>query len=414
MLNITNDIYPVGVLNPNMRIFDIVMRTEYGTSYNSYIITGGNGGKIALIDGCHERFTEAFIKNIRTVTDIKNINYVIVNHCEPDHTGALREIVNLAPNVEFYCTAAGKIFLSNIIKTPLKIHVVTDGEIINLGDKTLQFIIAPFLHWPDSMFTYCKERKTVFTCDFLGCHYCEPQIFDDKISYVEHYKKAVTNYYDAIFSPFSPYVKQGIEKIKKLDVQYACTSHGPVLAKGTLYDYVLNYYWKRCTEENKKLFIPVIYASAYGYTTKIAKALQEGILSVDDNIICTLFDVNEHELCELTNIVNNAQYFCIGSPTLNKNAVHPIWDVINGIDAINSKNKIAIVFGSFGWSGEAQKNIETALTALQIKIFSSKLHYRFLPTHQELEEAKNIGKSFAAEILKNNNINKEKHFSISL
>jgi flavorubredoxin len=127
-----------------MRIFDIVMRTEYGTSYNSYIVKGSN--KIALIDGCHETFTDAYIKNIEEIVPLKNINYLVVNHCEPDHTGAFRKILKLIPQVQIYCTAASKIFLSEITQLPLNIHVVQNNELLDLGDKTLQFIIAPFLH----------------------------------------------------------------------------------------------------------------------------------------------------------------------------------------------------------------------------------------------------------------------------
>jgi flavorubredoxin len=171
MLKVTESIYSVGVLNPNMRIFDIVMKTEYGTSYNSYIV---KGKKIALIDACHERFLDQYVQNIEEVTPLDKIDYLIVNHCEPDHTGALRQLLKKIPNVQIFCTPAGKLFLSEITKLPLNIHIVKDHEVLDLGGKTLEFIIAPFLHWPDSMFTYAKEEKTVFTCDFLGTHYCEP------------------------------------------------------------------------------------------------------------------------------------------------------------------------------------------------------------------------------------------------
>jgi flavorubredoxin len=133
----------VGVLNPNMRIFDIVMRTEYGTSYNSYIV---KGEKIALIDGCHEKCTQQYIQNIQEVVPLNKIDYLVVNHCEPDHTGALRELINKIPNIDIYCSPSSSIFLKEIIKLPLKLHIVKDGDTLSLGNKTLQFINAPFLH----------------------------------------------------------------------------------------------------------------------------------------------------------------------------------------------------------------------------------------------------------------------------
>jgi flavorubredoxin len=143
MFKITQNIYSVGVLNPNMRIFDIVMRTAYGTSYNSYIV---KGDKIALIDGCHECFTEQYIKNIEEVVSLDKIDYLVVNHCEPDHTGALRHLLTKIPDIEIYCSPSSSIFLKEITKIPLKLHIVRDGDVLSLGNKTLQFINAPFLH----------------------------------------------------------------------------------------------------------------------------------------------------------------------------------------------------------------------------------------------------------------------------
>jgi flavorubredoxin len=143
MMEVSKGIYSVGILNPNMRIFDIVMRTEYGTSYNSFIV---KGEKIALIDGCHEKFVDQYITNIEKVTPLNKIDYLIVNHCEPDHTGALRQLLKRIPNIQIYCTPASKLFLTEITNMALNIHVVKDHELLDLGGKTLEFIIAPFLH----------------------------------------------------------------------------------------------------------------------------------------------------------------------------------------------------------------------------------------------------------------------------
>jgi flavorubredoxin len=143
MLQIKPGIYSVGVLNPNMRIFDIVMRTEYGTSYNSYLV---KDKQIALIDGCHENFVDQYLNNITEVTPLSTIDYLIVNHCEPDHTGALRQLLKKIPNVQIYCSPSSSIFLKEIVKLPLNIHIVRDGDHLSLGNKTLRFISAPFLH----------------------------------------------------------------------------------------------------------------------------------------------------------------------------------------------------------------------------------------------------------------------------
>jgi flavorubredoxin len=239
MFKVTKDIYSVGVLNPNMRIFDVVMRTEYGTSYNSYIV---KGDKVALIDGCHEKFTKGYIGNIEEVLPLNKIDYLIVNHCEPDHTGALIELIQKIPNIQIYCTAPSSIFLKEIIKLPLNCHIVKHGDTLSLGNKTLQFINAPFLHWPDSMFTYVKEDKTVFTCDFLGSHYCEPNMIDTNVTYVDAYKSSIKLYYDVIFSPFKQYANEGLDKLEPLNCEFICTSHGPILTKNGLYKHVFNQY----------------------------------------------------------------------------------------------------------------------------------------------------------------------------
>jgi flavorubredoxin len=345
MFHITKNIYSVGVLNPNMRIFDIIMRTEYGTSYNSFLV---KGDKIALIDGCHEHFTNLYLKNIEEVVPLNKIDYLIVNHCEPDHTGALQILLTKAPNIQIYCSPSSSIFLKEITKLPLNIHIVRDGDTLSLGNKQLQFINAPFLHWPDSMFTYVKEDKVVFTCDFLGAHYCEPSMMDNSITYSDAYKIAMKFYYDVIFSPFKEHVNNGLDKLSKLDCQYICTSHGPILTPNHLYKYVFDKYREWSKPAVKKVTIPIFFASAYGYTKKLAEIIQKGIQSVNSEIETNIYDVNNYDASLLNSLMNSATAFCIGSPTINKNAVPPITHLLNDIDAINTQGKLVLVFGSYG------------------------------------------------------------------
>ncbi|MDR2369510.1 MAG: FprA family A-type flavoprotein [Mycoplasmataceae bacterium] len=397
MFKITKDIYSVGVLNPNMRIFDIVMHTEYGTSYNSYIV---KGEKIALIDGCHENFVNSYISNIEEITPLNKIDYLIVNHCEPDHTGALRELISKIPNIAIYCSPSSSIFLKEIIKLPLKIHIVRDGDTLSLGNKTLTFINAPFLHWPDSMFTYVKEEKTVFTCDFLGSHYCEPSMIDTAIAYPQAYKSAMQLYYNAIFSPFKKYVNDGLDKLNKLECQFICTSHGPILTTQGLYKYVFDQYRKWSVLNKPVWSIPIIYASSYGYTKKIAEAIQTGIYAVNKDIKADIYDANAFDSATLNSLINQATAFCLGSPTLNKNAVPPITHLLADIDAINTKDKPVLIFGSYGWSGEAQNILTNMASTLQLKPYKNGVHVRFRPSPEELQAATNMAQEFASSIIK--------------
>ncbi len=190
---IKDGIWSVGALNPAMRVFDIVMTTEYGTSYNSYLVRGSH--KTALIDACHKSFFPQYLQNIQEVCPPEEIDYIVLNHNEPDHTGALAMLLEKTGPVTIYTTQAGSLYIKNITnRTDLDLHVVKEGEELDLGGKTLRFVPAPFLHWPDSMFTYLPEDKAVFTCDFLGAHYCEPYVYDHAMVYPGKYEEAFRGY----------------------------------------------------------------------------------------------------------------------------------------------------------------------------------------------------------------------------
>ena len=164
-VKITEGIYSVGIMNPNMRVFDIVMKTDSGTSYNSYLVRGSE--KTALIETCHESFFEEYLENIKEVCKFEEIDYIVMNHNEPDHSGSLAKLLELMPNAQLIASIAGANYLKNITnRCDLDIHKVKDGEVLDLGGLSLTFLSAPNLHWPDSMFTWVKEANTLFTCDF--------------------------------------------------------------------------------------------------------------------------------------------------------------------------------------------------------------------------------------------------------
>lgn len=395
VMKIKEGIYSVGVLNPGMRTFDVIMRTEYGTSYNAYLV---KGEKTALIETVHPRFYDEYIENIKSIVDPSTIDYVIMNHNEPDHSGSLANLLDAAPNIKVITSAAGAIYLKEITNKPdIDIKVVKDGETLDLGaGRVLKFINAPFLHWPDSMFTWLENDKIAFTCDFLGSHYCEPRMFDKFVAYPQHFREAFKNYYDAIFGPFKPYVLKGLEKLNALDADYVCTSHGPILEKGVFLETAKEKYaeWSR-PQESKEKYIPVIYCSAYGNTAKLAQTIAEGIKSVLPQCKLEIFDANEYPMKELVYKVNNSDAFAIGSPTINRNAVGPIWQLVSSIDAINSKGRPCAVFGSFGWSGEAVPMLTSQLKAMKVNVFEDGYRCRFVPSEDDLKGAFEYGKRFA-------------------
>lgn len=395
---ITDAISTVGILNPIMRIFDVVMRTDYGTTYNSYIVRGKD--KTALIETCHLTYFDQYLENIRAVCPPEEIDYIILNHCEPDHTGVMARLTELCPHAEILVSQAGSLYIRHITNNPdLPVRVVKDGETLDLGGHTLQFRMAPFLHWPDSMFTWCAEDKTLFSCDFFGSHYCEPHVFDTAIKYPAKYRDALKGYYDAIFGPFKPYVLKGIEKINDLDISFICTSHGPVLTKEGLIGDVIEQYrqWSQSVQKTGR-DIPVFFCSAYGNTSLLAEAIAAGIRETLPDARVTVYDINDHDMAYLQAQLNESDAFAIGSPTINSDAVPPVWHLLSGVDAINNKKKPALVFGSFGWSGEAIPGIIARLKGLRMAVFEDGYKINFVPVQADLDEATALGRRFAESL----------------
>ena len=395
---ITKGVYSVGAVNPNLRVFDIVMKTEYGTTYNAYLVKGTE--KTALIETCHARFFDIFVENIGEVCDLAQIDYIILNHNEPDHSGALARLVDLCPKAQVVASQAGSIYLKNITnRSDLKVTVVKDGEKLNLGGKTLTFLSAPFLHWPDSIFTWLEEDKILFSCDFLGAHYCEPYVLDTRVNHPEAYEAAFLGYYEAIFGPFKPYVLKGLEKIQDLDLEFVCPSHGPVLTRDCRIPYVKEMYakWSQPVK-NETPLIPVFYVTAYGNTGLVAEAIAKGIRSVLPQAQVETYDVIHHDFAKLQGLLAASDAFAVGSPTLNRDALPPIWDLLTHIDAVNCQKKPVLAFGSYGWSGEAVPYLVDRLGKLKMKVFGEGYKVCFVPSQKDLAEAEELGPQFARSL----------------
>lgn len=395
-----NGLYAVGIEDPGLRVFDIIMSTEYGTSYNSYLLRGGE--KTALIECCHPNYFDRYLENIREVCDPRDIDYLVLDHTEPDHTGSAARLLEQNPEMEIYCSQAASLYIKNITnRTDLRLHVVKDGETLDLGGRTLEFRMAPFLHWPDSIFTWLREDRVLFTCDFLGSHYCEPYVLDTAVSRPEAYEGAFRGYYDAIFGPFPSFVQKGLAKIAGLDAEMVCASHGPVLTKGCRLEYALEKYreWS-APRKNPVLTVPVFYCSAYGNTARLAEAICAGIRQAVPDACTRTYDIIRHPMGELAAMLNGCDGFAIGSPTLNRDAVQPVWDLLSRVDAVNSPKRPALIFGSYGWSGEAAANLKARLDGLKMALFEEPFRVVFVPTEEDLEKARQLGERFAASMKK--------------
>lgn len=334
-IQLREGVWSVGVLNPALRVFDIVMESRYGTSYNAYLVTGGE--KTALIEAVHKDYFEDLVSNIEEILPVEKLDYLIMNHTEPDHSGGVRALLDRCPNLTVLCSSSAKKFLTSIANEEFPCRVVKDGDTLDLGGKTLRFISAPLLHWPDSIFTWDEADKTLFTCDFLGCHFCEPSMRDTGIhpEYRRYYEAELLNYFNCIFGPFKPAVLDGLDKMPA-GVELVCTSHGPTLSQSI--GYVKDCYrqWAApAVRPDGKKTVGIIYCSAYGCTRALADAAAKALTA--DGMQVTTLDVVFAAPETVSALVNACDVVLFGTPTINRNAPEAIWNAVHGVDAINTR-----------------------------------------------------------------------------
>ncbi|MPQ43289.1 FAD-dependent oxidoreductase [Clostridium tarantellae] len=404
-LEIKNDIYWVGALDPNLRVFDIIMYTPYGTTYNSYVVKGNK--KIAVFETVKAHFFDEYIKKLESLgIDPRNIDYIVVDHTEPDHAGSVENLIKLAPKAKVVGSIQAINFLKDIVNDDFEYIIVEDGDTLNLGNKTLQFISAPFLHWPDSMYTYIPEDSTLITCDSFGSHYCSDKIFNDLISNENDYMDALKYYFDCIFGPYTSYMLKAIEKIENLNIDLVCPGHGPVLRDNPWK--IINIYKQWSTPVIPKITgdkkVTICYVSAYGYTAELANKIAEGIKS-KHNVEVKMYDVIHHNLDEILKDISESDGILFGSPTIVGELLVPIRNVLTNLNPIVHGGKYAAAFGSYGWSGEAVPRIESRLLELRMKLYGPGLKIRFKPSKKELEDALNFGSEFSDVMFGVKNIN---------
>jgi flavorubredoxin len=393
-LDVTDDVKWIGVLDRDLVTFDIVMETVYGTTYNSYFI---NADKKAIIETTKEVFKDEYLEKIQQVTDPSEIEFIILNHTEPDHSGNLKHLLKIAPEATVVGSGQALNYLKEMIGEPFKMLKVKDGDKLDLGNKTLRFIGAPNLHWPDSMYTYLEEEKILFTCDSFGAHFCDDRIFDDLAS---EYNDSFKYYFDVILKPFSKFMLKAIEKIRPLEINMICPGHGPVLRST----------WKEKVElsekyaqeyldsiENSRQNILITYVSAYGYTKEMAFQIAEGIKAAAD-VTIDVVDIENILPGDLEEKIVKAHAVLIGSPTINQNIVLPIYKMFALINPLRDKGKPAAAFGSYGWSGEAVKLIESQLAGLKLNVIGEGMSQKFYPNNGKADELRNFGKEFASHL----------------
>lgn len=398
--DITDSVKWIGVKDPDLVTFDIVMETKYGTSYNSYFI---QAKKLAIVDATKEQFWEEYLMKIDELCDPKDIQYIIANHTEPDHSGNIKNLLRIAPHATVVGTGNAIRYLRDLMGMDFKNRVVKDGQTLDLGNKTLQFISAPNLHWPDTMFTYLKEDKILFTCDSFGAHFCDEKMFEDEIERVKEYQDSFKYYFDVILRPYSKYMLKAIEKIEGLDIEMIAPGHGPVLRNNWRGIVALSKLLStEAIEAPRKPLVFIPYVSAYQKTGMVAELIAQGIRQAGD-IDIDVLDVELSPLGELEQHIAHASAYVIGSPTVNQNILLPIYKCFALINPIRDKGKPAAAFGSYGWSGEAKKLIRSNMENLKLKVFDEEMFVKFTPDEAESARAIAFGKAFGESILEPKN-----------
>lgn len=390
-----DDLWWVGVEDHDLRVFDIVMHSDWGTSYNAYAVRGTEG--VALFETVKEKFFDEYLQNLKEVCSLDEVKYIVVGHTEPDHSGSLEKLLDLTPNATVVGSATAITFLKEIVNKPFASRAVKEGDTIDLGGRTLTFLSVPFLHWPDSMYTYIPEMKALFTVDSFGCHYADDRVFNDLIDgdFTEAYKY----YFDCIMGPFKPFVLKALDKIKGLDIQFIGNGHGPVLRANIPHYLELYRQWATPVvvpaDERR---VAIAYVSAYGYTKQLAGVIADALAEGGVKHV-ELYDLVECDLETARAAVQTADGFLLGSPTLVGDALPPIYEMLVGLNPIIHKGKPAGAFGSYGWSGEAVPKLTAQMQAIGLKLPVEGLKVRFKPSEAQLAEARQFGLDFAAAVL---------------
>lgn len=343
---IKEDIFWVGALDPNRRVFDGLLPLPQGTTYNSYLVIGSE--KTALIDTVEPEFLDVLLTNL---AGVKKIDYIVSHHAEQDHSGSIPVLLEKYPEATLLCLQKNKEMLQDLMTIPDdRIQVIQDGGEVSLGNKTIRFMFCPWVHWPETAITYIPEDKVLFPCDFLGSHHCFTNIFagDNPDVY-----KGAKEYYVQIMMLYAKMTAKHLDRVKALDIEYICPSHGSVYDKPQI---ILDLYekWMRGEPENLAL---IAYVSTHGSTKLMAEHLQVALEK--RGVKVELKDLVTVPLNELAGLLTDAATIVLGSSVIMA-ALHPV--AVNTaflLDRLKPKAKFAAVIGSYGWSpGPLQKAAE--------------------------------------------------------
>ena len=402
----------IGALDPSLRTFDIILKTANGTTYNSYLVRGSEG--VAVIDTVKEEFAEEFFVRLESVARYDEIKVIVLNHLEPDHTGALPELMRRAPQAQLFISHKAQTMLKGLLKHEGELSykpVITD-DTVSLGDRTLRFFHTPYLHWPDTQCTYLEEEHILFSGDAFGCHFCDSRLFNDVVG---DFHFSFEYYYSHIMRPFKQYVLEALELLEPLDLHMIAPTHGPILRHNPR-RYVERFrelstassLVSRAQGSTDKTLL-IFYISSYGNTARMAEAVYAGASSIE-GVRASIFDLEGGEVEPFVDLIEDADGIALGTPTINGDATKPMWDLLSSLVVVNLKGKVGAAFGSYGWSGEAVGMLENRMRGLKMRVPVRGVRVKLIPTEEELENCRAFGRELA-EVLTNRQQKKVIDFS---
>ncbi|UCC38865.1 MAG: FprA family A-type flavoprotein [Candidatus Aminicenantes bacterium] len=395
-VEIKPDVFWVGVNDRTTDLFEGIWPiTKEGVSYNSYLI---DDEKKAIIDLTKSIKGDEFLAQIDEVADISKIDYIIVNHMEPDHSGLLRTFRRIAPQATILGSAKTKDMLESFFSIKDNVQVVNDGDTLSLGKKTLKFFSTPFLHWPETIMTYEASHKILFACDAFGSYGAiRGSIFDDECEHFDFYQKEALRYYVNIVANYSTRVLRAIEKLSGIPVEVIAPSHGLIWRKNI--SLIVNLYkkWAEYASGDTEPGITLIYGSMYGNTEVMMNAVAQGISRT--GVPLEIFDGSRTHSSYILPSLWTKRGVIVGASTYEVSLFPPVAEVLNMAAQKHIKNKKAAFFGSYGWSGGALKGLKRIIEPLKWDLANT-LEFVGSPTGEELKKGERFGASFAELIKK--------------
>jgi anaerobic nitric oxide reductase flavorubredoxin len=393
-ITVKNNIKWVGKIDWELRKFHgDEYSTHNGSSYNSYLV---KEEKVALIETVWSPFAKEFVENLTKEIDLNQIDYVIANHAENDHSGALPLLTQQIPDVPIYCTKNGVKSLKGLYHQDWNFQVVKTGDKLSLGSKELIFIEAPMLHWPDSMFTYLTGDEVLFSNDAFGQHYASEFMFNDKVDQAELFSECI-KYYANILTPFSPMVIRKIKEVLgfNLPLDMICTSHGIIWRDNPVQIVEKYMEWADNYQENQ---ITILYDTMWDSTRVMAEQIAVGIKSADDKVTVKLFNLAKTDKNDAITEIFKSKAILLGSPTVNNGILVAVAAILEEIRGLKFKNKKAGAFGSYGWSGEAVKILSERLSDSGFEIINDGLRITWSPDEESMQLCRDYGESFVKSV----------------